>query len=801
MFGIPKVDKNVGVVLVLTLLSACTLLPPEPGTPPGILAPPTGVLVTPQRDQILVTWQDNSDNEIGFTVYRDTLGDGRDVFAKRAELPADTTRFGDTDIQAGVSYRYAVAANGDGFRSSKVEQKGDAVTPTPNGAPTADAQERSTSENEAVTLNLSGADPDGDRLSFFVETEPQHGSLGEIDSAGKVVYTPDTGFTGEDSFSFKVSDGVLDSAPAPVTVTVLPMGVTNTAPVAEPGRVVTQRGEAATVQLSASDADGDTVEYLIETAPTNGTLDLSQLAKGTVVYRPAADFAGEDSFRFKVNDGLDDSNVATVDIRTNQAPRVVKEIGTQAVYRLDRFDLDVSRVFSDADGDSLELSADGLPASLQLSEGRVQGTPEEDEVGSYEVTLTARDGWGGSEQTSFTLRVTETCPADSYEVRFADVNLRRKVSAKLNTTVLTCRDMKRLTNLVADGSGSNRNKITSLDGLEHARNLTTLNLADNLVSDISALETLNALTTLNLTGNAIADLTPLAQRTGLTDLQLSQNEIADISALAKLTKLTVLNLSANSIGDIEALGKLTNLTTLTLSNNEISDISALSDLTKLTTLSLPANEISNIEALSDLTELRDLNLESNRVTDLAPLAGLTKMQTLDLSFNRVNGVSALAGMTALTELELNNANNQGAIRSISGLSQLRNLIRLNLENNEIQNTSALYSLRNLEVLIMGGNDIENTRDLERLNKLEVLNLFDNDIDDIGGLAGLLNLQYVELGNNDISDIAPLVRNATVSDASKGLGEGDEVRLFNNRSIPAAQVQALRDEGVTVLIEE
>ena len=796
MFGISKVDKNVGVVLVLTLLSACTLFPPEPGTPPGVLAPPTGVLVTPQRNQILITWQDNSDNEIGFTVYRDTLGDGRDVFAKRAELPADTTRFGDTDIKAGVSYRYAVAANGDGFRSPKVEQKGDAVTPTPNGVPTADSQERSTSENEAVTLNLSGTDPDGDRLSFFMETEPQHGSLGEIDSTGKVVYAPDAGFIGEDSFRFKVSDGVLDSAPATVTVTVLPKGVANTAPVAESGRVMTQKGEPVTVKLSASDADGDAVEYLIETAPTNGTLDLSQLAKGTVVYRPAADFAGEDSFRFKVNDGLDDSNVATVDIRTNQAPRVVKELDAQAVYRLDMFNLDVSRVFSDADGDSLELSANGLPVPLQLSEGRVQGTPGKDEVGGYTVTLTAQDGWGGSASMSFTLEVTETCPSDSYEVRFADANLRRKVSAKLNTTDLTCRDMKRLTNLVADGSGSNRNKITSLDGLEHARNLITLNLADNLVSDISALETLNALTTLNLTGNAIADLTPLAQRTGLTDLQLSQNEIADISALAKLTKLTVLNLSTNSISDIEALDGLTNLTTLTLSNNEIEKIGALSNLTKLTTLSLPANEISDVEALSDLTALRDLNLESNRVTSLAPLAGLTKMQTLDLSFNRVNSVSALEKMTVLTELELNNANNQGAIRSISGLSQLQNLTRLNLENNEIQNTSALYSLRNLEVLIMGGNDIENTGDLERLNKLEVLNLFDNDIDNIGGLAGLLNLRYVELGNNDISEIEPLVRNANAG----GLGEGDEVRLFNNRSISPAQVQTLRNEGVTVLIE-
>ena len=231
-----------------------------------------------------------------------------------------------------MSYRYAVAANGNGFRTPKIEQKGDAVTPTPNGAPVADAQVRSTPKGEAVSISLSGTDPDGDRLSFFIKNQPQHGSLGAVNGVGEVVYTPNTGFTGKDSFGFSVSDGVLDSAPAAVTLTV---GVDNAAPSAEPGRVVTQRGQPKTVQLSASDADGDALTYLIETEPEDGILDLSQLSKGTVVYRPTADFTGEDSFRFKVNDGLDDSNVATITIRTNQAPDVAGEIGNQVVYRRD----------------------------------------------------------------------------------------------------------------------------------------------------------------------------------------------------------------------------------------------------------------------------------------------------------------------------------------------------------------------------------------------------------------------------------------------------------------------------------
>ena len=791
MFGTIK-RKKVGVLLgivsllVISLLSACNVQ--NETAPPGILAPPTGVLVTPQRDQILITWQDNSDNEIGFTVYRDTLGDGRDVFSKRAELPADTTRFGDTDIQAGTSYRYAVAANGDGFRSPKIEQTGDAVTPEPNGAPVADPQVRSTPKGEAVTLSLSGADPDGDRLSFFIETQPQHGRLGALNSLGEVVYTPDTDFTGEDSFRFRVSDGVLNSETAEVTVTVLAAGVDNTPPVAEPGRVVTQRGEPKTVQLNASDADGDALTYLIVAEPEFGSLELNQLTEGRVVYRPAADFAGEDNFRFKVNDGLDDSNVEAVKIRTNQAPSVARELSDQAVYRLDPFDLNVSRTFSDADDDTLKLAAEGLPASLQLSEGRLQGRPGKDEVGSYTVTLTAQDGWGGSASTSFALQVTETCPFDGYEVNFADANLRRKVSAALNTTTLTCRDMERLTTLIANGS--DKNKIISLDGLEHARNLTALNLADNLISDISAVGKLTDLTTLNLGGNKVVDLTPLTRLTQLTGLELLNNQVSDVSALADLTKLTTLTLSENAVEDISTLAGLTELTTLWLSSNKVSDIGALGSLTNLTILRLSNNEIDDLTALQRLTKLRKLKLESNQVGNLTPLENLIEVRTLDLSSNQVRDTNALRYMSRLTELNLSSND----IQEIGGLRNLARLTTLNLANNKVKDIEPLSRLFTLETLLMSKNFVEGTANLGKLKELTELNLSSNRVNNTRGLDLLPKLNVLDLGDNVISDIIFLIRNTE-------LGEGDTVRLYDNSGIPDKQIKALTDKGVAVEIEE
>ncbi len=75
-----------------------------------------------------------------------------------------------------------------------------------------------------VGATLSGADPDGDALSYHIVTLPSLGILGgPHPTTGEFVYTPDPFVTGTDTFTFAVSDGEFMSAPATVTVTILPL--------------------------------------------------------------------------------------------------------------------------------------------------------------------------------------------------------------------------------------------------------------------------------------------------------------------------------------------------------------------------------------------------------------------------------------------------------------------------------------------------------------------------------------------------------------------------------------------------
>lgn len=73
----------------------------------------------------------------------------------------------------------------------------------------------------AATVSLHCLDGDGDPITTSIAALPRHGTLGGADSAsGTVVYTPQAGYTGTDSFAFSASDGTNVSSPATATVAV-----------------------------------------------------------------------------------------------------------------------------------------------------------------------------------------------------------------------------------------------------------------------------------------------------------------------------------------------------------------------------------------------------------------------------------------------------------------------------------------------------------------------------------------------------------------------------------------------------
>ena len=239
-------------------------------------------------------------------------------------------------------------------------------------------------------------------------------------------------------------------------------------------------------------------------------------------------------------------------------------------------------------------------------------------------------------------------------------------------------------------------EITDLTGVEHAPQLTSLDVKNSQITSLKPLATATQLTGLDLSGNALTDITSLQHLTGLTSLHLSGNTITDITPLTGLTELTVLDLSDNDITDITPLEDLTSLTTLILNANDITDITPLEDLTNLTILGLNTNPISSLDPIKVLTSLTTLHLSGNALSDLSALSGLTGLQKLYLIANAItnSSVNAITGLTALTHLDLYD----NKITSVTGIANLTQLISLDIRENRIDDTKPLRALTALQAL-------------------------------------------------------------------------------------------------------
>ncbi len=87
-----------------------------------------------------------------------------------------------------------------------------------NKPPVVADQSVSTNAGQPVAITLSATDENDDALTYTVDSAPAHGTLSG--TAPNLTYTPDSGFVGQDSFTFTVSDGHGGSATATVTITV-----------------------------------------------------------------------------------------------------------------------------------------------------------------------------------------------------------------------------------------------------------------------------------------------------------------------------------------------------------------------------------------------------------------------------------------------------------------------------------------------------------------------------------------------------------------------------------------------------
>lgn len=285
-------------------------------------------------------------------------------------------------------------------------------------APVAVADAATTDEDTAVIIDVAGNDTDADlnlnASSVAIVTQGLNGTASG-NGDGTVTYTPNANFNGGDSFTYNIRDDANNvSNTATVTVTV---NAINDDPVAaDDGYSATQDTAlniaAAGVLGNDSDVDGDALNAVLVAGPANGGLVLN--ADGSFTYTPNAGFTGSDSFSYMANDGVANSNVATVtivvDAPVNAAPvavddsaSVTQNIGTPTNSVI------INVIANDTDDGTI------VPGSVVVTTQPRKGTATPNGDGT--VTYTPTPGKRGSDAFGYTVQDDQGATSNQATVR------------------------------------------------------------------------------------------------------------------------------------------------------------------------------------------------------------------------------------------------------------------------------------------------------------------------------------------------------------------------------------------------
>lgn len=252
------------------------------------------------------------------------------------------------------------------------DQAADYSATLPSGSPDV------VSAANGLLKSASGSD-----LVPSLDQEPQHGTV-TIARDGSYTYTPAAGYSGTDSFTYRVTDSSGQVSTGEVTITVTPTA-TNDAETVGAGDTLTLKAPG----VLGNDSGTDLIVTSVGVPSHGGTASISGL--GRLVYTPAPGFSGTETIPYTVTDqdGRTADATVTVDVTPIAADDAEQTIAGHRV------------TVSAANGLLANDSGSSLVAALRTApkHGTVTVHPD----GSY--TYTPAKGFAG--QDSFVYAATD----------------------------------------------------------------------------------------------------------------------------------------------------------------------------------------------------------------------------------------------------------------------------------------------------------------------------------------------------------------------------------------------------------
>jgi len=270
---------------------------------------------------------------------------------------------------------------------------------------------QSVNEGTPLTLTASATDSDvpAQTLTYSLVTAPMGATIGA--TTGVFSWTPGEA-DGPDTHpvTIRVTDSGGATADTSFTITVTE---SNSPPsLAAIGAQTASEGTLLTVTASATDPDlpGETLTYSLVTAPAGAAIGAST---GVFTWTPGeADAPGTHGVTIRVTDGSGataETSFTITATETNTAP-VLASIGNQPASEGALFTVTASATDADSPAQTLTYSIVSGPmgASIAADTGVFSWTPDEDDgPAAHQVTIRVSDGAGGTDETTFTIDVSE----------------------------------------------------------------------------------------------------------------------------------------------------------------------------------------------------------------------------------------------------------------------------------------------------------------------------------------------------------------------------------------------------------